>query len=81
MTRTVPATGNASRTTRPASSPPTCAVRADGVELAVQPFDDIPLMTFADAALCEPALADELRDRGFIVDGLKITMLCLTPDA
>ena len=44
-------------------------VRAYGIELAFEWFDDIPPMTFADAALCEPALADELRDRGFIVYG------------
>jgi hypothetical protein len=44
-------------------------VREFGIELAYEWFDDIPPMTFADAALCEPALADELRDRGFIVFG------------
>ena len=44
-------------------------VRAYGVELAFEWFDEIPPMTFADAALCEPTLADELRDRGFIVYG------------
>jgi hypothetical protein len=44
-------------------------VRAYGIELALEWFDEIPPMTFAEAALCEPALADELRDRGFIVFG------------
>jgi hypothetical protein len=44
-------------------------VRAYGIELAFEWFDDIPPMTYADAALCEPTLADELRDRGFIVFG------------
>ena len=44
-------------------------VRAYGIELAFEWFDDIPPMTFADAALCEPTLADELRDRGFVVFG------------
>lgn len=44
-------------------------VRAYGIELAFEWFDDIPPMTFADAVLCEPTLADELRDRGFIVYG------------
>lgn len=44
-------------------------VRAFGVELAYEWFDDIPPMTFEDAAQCEPTLADELRDRGFVVFG------------
>ncbi len=44
-------------------------VRAYGLELAFEWFDDIPPMTHADAVACEPALADELRDRGFIVFG------------
>ena len=44
-------------------------VRAFGLELAYEWFDDIPPMSFEDAALCEPALADELRDRGFVVFG------------
>ena len=44
-------------------------VRAYGIELALEWFDDIPPMTFAEAALCEPTLADELRDRGFVVYG------------
>jgi hypothetical protein len=44
-------------------------VRRYGVELAYEWFDDIPPMTYAEAALCEPTLADELRDRGFVVFG------------
>jgi hypothetical protein len=44
-------------------------VRVYGLELAYEWFDDIPPMSFEDAALCEPALADELRDRGFVVFG------------
>lgn len=44
-------------------------VRHYGVELAYEWFDDIPPMTYEDAAKCEPALADELRDRGFVVFG------------
>lgn len=44
-------------------------VRHFGVELAYEWFDDIPPMTYEDAARCEPALADELRDRGFVVFG------------
>ncbi|MGV3515889.1 hypothetical protein [Luteitalea sp.] len=44
-------------------------VRDFGVELAYEWFDEIPPMTYAEAALCEPTLADELRDRGFVVFG------------
>ena len=44
-------------------------VRDFGVELAYEWFDEIPPMTYEDAALCEPTLADELRDRGFVVFG------------
>lgn len=44
-------------------------VRRYGLELAYEWFDDIPPMTYDDAALCEPTLADELRDRGFVVFG------------
>jgi hypothetical protein len=40
-----------------------------GVGLAPEWYEDIPPMTFAEAALSEPALADELRDRGFVVYG------------
>lgn len=44
-------------------------VRDFGLELAYEWFDEIPPMTYAEAALCEPTLADELRDRGFVVFG------------
>ncbi len=44
-------------------------VRDYGVELAYEWFDDIPPMTYEDAVQCEPTLADELRDRGFVVFG------------
>jgi len=44
-------------------------VRDFGVELAYEWFDEIPPMTYEDAAQCEPTLADELRDRGFVVFG------------
>ena len=44
-------------------------VRRYGLELAYEWFDEIPPMTWADAAQCEPTLADELRDRGFVVFG------------
>lgn len=44
-------------------------VRDFGVELAYEWFDDIPPMSYDDAAQCEPTLADELRDRGFVVFG------------
>jgi hypothetical protein len=40
-----------------------------GVALAPEWYEDIPPMTFEDAALCEPALADELRDLGHVVFG------------
>ena len=40
-----------------------------GVALAPEWYGDIPPMTFADAALCEPTLADELRDLGHLVFG------------
>lgn len=44
-------------------------VRDHGVALAYEWFDDIPPMTYEDAALCEPTLADDLRDLGFVVFG------------
>ena len=44
-------------------------VRQYGVELAREWFEDIPAMSYAEAALTEPALADELRDYGFLVFG------------
>jgi len=40
-----------------------------GVGLAPEWYADIPAMPYQEAALTEPALADELRDRGFIVYG------------
>ena len=40
-----------------------------GVELAPEWYADIPAMPYAEAALTEPALADELRDRGYLVYG------------
>ena len=40
-----------------------------GVELAPEWYEDIPAMPFNECALTEPALADELRDRGFLVYG------------
>jgi hypothetical protein len=40
-----------------------------GVELAPEWYEDIPAMPYAEAALTEPALADELRDRGYLVFG------------
>ena len=40
-----------------------------GVELAPEWYDGIPPMTYEEAALTEPELADELRDRGYLVYG------------
>ncbi len=40
-----------------------------GVALAHEWYDGIPAMPYHEAALTEPALADELRDRGFLVFG------------
>ena len=40
-----------------------------GIELAPEWYEDIPPMSFAEAALTEPSLADELRDRGYLVYG------------
>lgn len=40
-----------------------------GVALAPEWYEDIPPMPYAEAALTEPALADELRDRGLLVYG------------
>ena len=40
-----------------------------GIELAPEWFADIPPMPYQEAALTEPALADELRDRGYLVYG------------
>jgi hypothetical protein len=44
-------------------------VRKFGIELAPEWYEDIPPMPYEEAALTEPALADELRDRGFLVYG------------
>ena len=40
-----------------------------GVALAYEWFENIPAMPYHEAAQTEPALADELRDRGFLVFG------------
>lgn len=40
-----------------------------GVELAWELFEDIPAMTYEEAALTEPTLADDLRDLGHLVFG------------
>ena len=44
-------------------------VREHGVELAWELFDGIPAMSYAEAALTEPTLADDLRDLGYLVYG------------
>jgi hypothetical protein len=44
-------------------------VKKYGVALAPQWYEGIPPMTFAEAALAEPTLADDLRDLGFLVYG------------
>ena len=44
-------------------------VRKYGVELAWELFEGIPAMSFAEAALTEPTLADDLRDLGYLVYG------------
>ena len=44
-------------------------VRRCGVELAWELFDGIPAMSYKEAALAEPTLADDLRDLGFLVYG------------
>jgi hypothetical protein len=44
-------------------------VREHGVGLAWELFDGIPAMTFSEAALAEPTLADDLRDLGLLVYG------------
>jgi hypothetical protein len=44
-------------------------VKKYGVELAPEWYEDIPAMPYAECALTEPALADELRDRGYLVYG------------
>jgi hypothetical protein len=40
-----------------------------GVELAREWYEDIPPMTYEEAALAEPTLADDLRDLGYLVFG------------
>ena len=44
-------------------------VKRYGVELAWEWFGDIPPMSYEEAALAEPTLADDLRDLGFVVFG------------
>ena len=44
-------------------------VKKYGIELAPEWYKDIPAMPYEEAALTEPALADELRDRGYLVYG------------
>ena len=44
-------------------------VREHGVALAWDLFEGIPAMTFEEAALTEPTLADDLRDLGLLVYG------------
>ena len=44
-------------------------VQKYGVELARELFEDIPPMPYAEAALAEPSLADDLRDQGHLVFG------------
>ena len=44
-------------------------VREHGVELAWELFEGIPAMSYAEAALTEPTLADDLRDLGYLVYG------------
>lgn len=40
-----------------------------GIELAWEWFEDIPPMSYEEAALAEPTLADDLRDLGYLVFG------------
>jgi hypothetical protein len=44
-------------------------VRKYGVGLAWDLFDGIPAMSYQEAALAEPTLADDLRDLGYLVYG------------
>jgi hypothetical protein len=44
-------------------------VRDHGVELAWELFEGIPPMSYKEAALTEPTLADDLRDLGHLVYG------------
>lgn len=40
-----------------------------GVALAPEWYEDIPPMTYEEAAMAEPTLADDLRDLGYLVFG------------
>lgn len=44
-------------------------VQKYGVALAPEWYEDIPAMSYAEAALAEPTLADDLRDLGYLVFG------------
>jgi hypothetical protein len=44
-------------------------VRDHGVGLAWELFEGIPAMTYEEASLTEPTLADDLRDLGLLVYG------------
>jgi hypothetical protein len=44
-------------------------VRRCGVALAWELFEGIPAMSYKEAALAEPTLADDLRDLGYLVYG------------
>ena len=44
-------------------------VRKYGIGLAPEWYEGIPPMPYDEASLTEPALADELRDRGYLVYG------------
>ena len=44
-------------------------VRECGVALAWELFEGIPSMSYQEAALTEPTLADDLRDLGYLVYG------------
>ncbi|MGE3179201.1 MAG: hypothetical protein AB7O32_17150, partial [Vicinamibacterales bacterium] len=44
-------------------------VQRYGVALAWELFEGIPAMSYEEAALTEPTLADDLRDLGYLVFG------------
>ncbi len=44
-------------------------VQKYGVALAPEWYEDIPAMSYEEAALAEPTLADDLRDLGYLVFG------------
>ena len=50
-------------------------VRKYGVRFAWELFDGIPAMSFKEAALTEPTLADDLRDLGYLVYGAAVLEL------